>query len=429
MYLLDKIKAWGKKTLKPVSGLSRGWGKVYEPFTGAWERNMEICKEDQATFYAIFSCISLISKDIGKMPINLKKLQRKVMVDAKTPDNLKVVMDKPNHYQTWQQFQEYWTNSLLLRGNTYVFKVRDVFGHVVKLIVLNPDRVRVLLSTDGKVFYQIMSDEFAGFKESVTIPASEIIHDRINCLYHPLVGISPITACYSTTSVAIGILRNQAKLFANGARPGGILVAPGPIDPEKAKELQDLWNSSYAGQNIGKTAVLGDGLQYTPLSVSAVDSQIVEQLKLSAEVACSVFHVHPSKINLSGGFTGKASDINEIYYSDCIQSYVESRENLLDDGLQLKLYGVEAFLDTDALIRMDKESKINYLKSAIGAGIMSPNEARAEIGLLPVKGGDSPMIQQQNYSLDALSKRDAKDDPFNSTSGASNNGDSNTPTT
>ena len=41
-----------------------------------------------------------------------------------------------------------------------------------------------------------------------------------------------------------------------------------------------------------------------------------------------------------------------------------------------------------------------------------PNEARAEIGLQPVAGGDTPYLQQQNYSLAALAKRDAKDDPF-----------------
>jgi hypothetical protein len=31
---------------------------------------------------------------------------------------------------------------------------------------------------------------------------------------------------------------------------------------------------------------------------------------------------------------------------------------------------------------------------------------------MPVKGGESPMIQQQNYSLAAVAKRDAQDDPF-----------------
>jgi hypothetical protein len=32
--------------------------------------------------------------------------------------------------------------------------------------------------------------------------------------------------------------------------------------------------------------------------------------------------------------------------------------------------------------------------------------------LKPVKGGKSPYLQQQNYSLEALAKRDAQDDPF-----------------
>ena len=52
----------------------------------------------------------------------------------------------------------------------------------------------------------------------------------------------------------------------------------------------------------------------------------------------------------------------------------------------------------------------------MSAGIFSPNEARAKLGYLPVKGGESPMIQQQNYSLEALAKRDTKDDPFSTNS-------------
>ncbi len=51
-------------------------------------------------------------------------------------------------------------------------------------------------------------------------------------------------------------------------------------------------------------------------------------------------------------------------------------------------------------------------KDAVGAGIKSPNEARRRFDLPPVRGGDSPYLQQQNYSLAALAKRDAQADPF-----------------
>ena len=68
---------------------------------------------------------------------------------------------------------------------------------------------------------------------------------------------------------------------------------------------------------------------------------------------------------------------------------------------------------------MDSATQMDYLTKGTGGGIISPNEARAEIGLPPVIGGDSPLMQQQNYSLSALAKRDAKDDPFSKSLSAS----------
>jgi phage portal protein BeeE len=43
---------------------------------------------------------------------------------------------------------------------------------------------------------------------------------------------------------------------------------------------------------------------------------------------------------------------------------------------------------------------------------MAPNEGRAKLDLKPAEGGNSPYLQQQNYSLAALAKRDAQADPF-----------------
>ena len=61
---------------------------------------------------------------------------------------------------------------------------------------------------------------------------------------------------------------------------------------------------------------------------------------------------------------------------------------------------------------MDSTAQMQNLKLGIDGAILCTNEARQELGLKPVEGGDSPMVQQQNYSLAALAKRDSKDDPF-----------------
>jgi phage portal protein BeeE len=61
---------------------------------------------------------------------------------------------------------------------------------------------------------------------------------------------------------------------------------------------------------------------------------------------------------------------------------------------------------------MDSVTQMQVLKEGVSAGVLSPDEARAKIDRKPVPGGSSPYLQQQNYSLEALAKRDAQDDPF-----------------
>ena len=403
----------GKKSYQTARNAGT-WNSLFvqELFSGAWQENKEITREDMTAFYAVFACISLISKDIGKMPVLLKKKKEGVLVDALTPKELVRVFRKPNHYQNWQQFNEQWTQSLLLRGNTYIFKVRDAFGELYRLVILNPDLVTTLVDDNGEIFYQLSNDRLTQ-TDNVIIPASEIIHDRINALYHPLIGLTPIMACALASEQGISILRNSKNFFTNGSRPGGVIEVPGALDAEKAKDIKSKWDINYGGVNVGKTGILSDGAKYVSIGMKATDSQLIEQLNMSARIVCTAFNVPPFKIGVTDvqGAT-KVSDLNEIYYSDCLQSYIEARENLLDEGLNLKDYKVEAFLDLDVLIRMDSTSKIAYFKDGISAGIFSPNEARQKLGYLPVNGGESPMIQQQNFSLEALAKRDAKDDPF-----------------
>lgn len=400
---------------KSLSSVNSGGGFtslfVHEPYSGAWQKNDELRREDIVAHPAVFSCISLISQDIGKMSLLLKKKQRNIYVEAAIPDDLKV-LKKPNHYQNWQQFLEFWQISKKLRGNSYALKIRDAFGYVYRIVILNPDQTKPLVSDSGQVFYQLGMDNL-NQTESVIVPASEIIHDRENCFYHPLVGIPAITAYGLLAGVGLNILQNSKASFGNMSRPSGILTAPGAINEEKAKAIGSAWNANYSGANIGKTAVLGDDLKYQPISISASDAQTIEQLKLSNEIICSVLHVPAFKVGFGSIPAGqKVGDLNEIYYSDCLQSLIESFENLLDESLGLKDRGLEIFLDIDALIRMDKTSQMDFQERGVKGAIFTPNEARRAFNLDSIVGGDTVYMQQQNFSLEALSKRDAKEDPF-----------------
>ena len=133
------------------------------------------------------------------------------------------------------------------------------------------------------MFYEGGCDQLANTTEQVRVPASEIIHDRINALYHPLCGLSPIYAAGLAAMQGLRIRSHSERFFANGASPGGMLTAPGKMSKEEADRLKAQFTQNYSGSNVGRLMVGGNGLTYEKLTLSAGDAQMIEQLKWSSE--------------------------------------------------------------------------------------------------------------------------------------------------
>jgi HK97 family phage portal protein len=265
----------------------------------------------------------------------------------------------------------------------------------------------VLVSPDGTVFYQLMQDNIVGLQDTnIMVPASEIIHDRMNPIFHPLVGISPLFAAGMSANLGLKVLSDSTLFFSNGANPGGVLTAPGAISDDVAKRLQEKWTANYTGKNAGKVAVMGDGLRYEPMRMKATDAQTIEQTKALNEAICSAFHMPAYLVGVGALPSGKKpGEIKQDYYDECLHVLIEEFEACMDDGLALPPnYGTE--LDLDVLLRMDEATQVTTLAAAVGGAIMAPNEARRRMNLPPIQGGDTVYLQQQNYSLKALDQRD-----------------------
>jgi HK97 family phage portal protein len=404
--------------LQPPYSHDRGnwWFPIIrEPFTGAWQKNQPLRGENLLSYFAVYSCISLIAQDVGKLNIELMGKADDDLWQPADSAAFSPVLRKPNHYQTRNKFIEQWIISKLIHGNAYVLKERDNRGVVVRLYVLDPCRVKVLVGPDGEVFYALSADNLSGLVLEVTVPASEIIHDVMVPLYHPLCGVSPLMAAAIPVMQGLNIQTTSSQFFRSGSRPGGILTSPHIIDNITAARLKDEWEQNFSGDNAGKVAVLGDGLKFEPMGVPAEEAQLIEQLKWTAENVCSVFHVPPYMIGIAAPPAyNNVEALQQVYYSQCLQALIESIEALLDEAFALNVppisYRVEFCLDD--LLRMDTKTLIDATAESVKAGILSPNEARRKFNLPPTTGGDSPYLQQQNYSLEALAKRDAQSQPF-----------------
>ena len=404
----------------PGTGLGGWWPRVSEPYSGAWQRNDSWENPTVLAHYAVYACVTLIANDIGKLRQRLMELDANGIWKETTSPAFSPVLKKPNGYQNHIQFKQWWQTSKLTNGNAYGLKQRDQRGVVTAIYLLDPCRVLPLVTQDGSVYYQLSNDNLNRVGDGVTVPSSEIIHDRMNCLFHPLVGVSPLYAAAQAACQSLKMQNDSSTFFENGSMPSGILSAPGAISDETAARLKAHWDSAYSGVNRGKVAVVGDNMQFSQMKMSATDSQLIEQFKLTAEMICTAFHVPPFKVGIGAmpAGTSKIADLNQIYYSDCLQSLIEEYEACMDEGLALPSdYGVE--LDLDGLLRMDMGTLVETLGAAVGAGIMAPNEARYKLSMSPVEGGESCYLQQQNFSLASLSRRDNSEDPFGTSQPAS----------
>lgn len=410
-----------RKAARPVYAVDeRGWNVVYDSGlpVNFWQRDIQANPDIAQAHYAVHACRTVIAGDIGKLGVNLTRFDEAKQIPVKVTSNaVTPVLTKPNGYQTWQQFIESWLISKTgPAGNTYVLKVRDNRNVVVALHVLDPCRSTPMVSDAGDVFYRLNQDRLAQISdEDIVVPASEIIHDRYPALFHPLVGVSPLFASGLAATHGMDIQTQAVQFFKNRAVSGGILVTPQQLDDQKAKMYQARWQQQHSGGNLGRVAVLGNGLDFKPTTQTALDSQLVEQLNMSAKAVCSAYHVPPWRVHIGERPTYENAETDtQNYYGVCLQPHVQAIENLLTIGLDLVQKGYEVQLDENDLNRMDPMRQMEFVAKGIEKAVFSPNEGRRKFGYAPVEGGDDPMIQQQNYSLPALAKRDAKDDPFES---------------
>lgn len=389
------------------------WPLVRESFSGAWQRGVVTPVEDALTHPTFWSCVTLAAGDVAKCRVTLVEedddgIESEIENAAYSP-----VLRRPNHYQNRIQFYSYWVLSKLTRGNAYALKERDNRGVVTALYLLDPTRVRPMVATSGDVYYALGQDLLAGVDAAQTVvPAREIIHDTMFTPYHPLVGMSPIYAAGHAVIQAQQILHNSSSFFKHGSQVGGILTAPGQISPDTAKRLEEYWANNYAGEkNAGKVAVLGDGLKYEkPQVMSAVDAQLIDQLKWDDEKVCSVFHIPPYMVGVGPPPTyNNIEALNQQYYSQCLQLLIESLELSLSEGLDTAPYEIE--FDLDGLLRMDSATKMKTVTDGIKGGVFTPNEGRAKFNKSPLPGGDTVYLQEQDHSLEWLAKRDAQPIP------------------
>lgn len=197
-------------------------------------------------------------------------------------------------------------------------------------------------------------------------------------------GLGAVKYAREAIGLRMAVDESQAKLFANGARPGGILTAKAPLDEAQRDELKKAWADMYAGSgSAGKTALLEGDLSFTSLAMKNTDAETMALRGQQIEEICRGFGVFPQMVGYSGDKTPTYASAEQFFLAHVVHTLqpwhvtweeAMATQLLTDDEWSEGLY----FRYTvAALLRGTAKDRAEVFKAHIDMGSLNPNQVRA----------------------------------------------------
>lgn len=353
----------------------------------------------------VYRCVAVISESVAMLPIYLYEQRGEAMYRLLSADNelVDVLNMAPDARMSRYTFMASLVRSLLLRGNAYAYPVRNHHNEVIELKYIHPDRVSIVACQDDDgtpyLLYRVMG-------MSRMLDSSELLHFIYNS-DNGLVGESVLQHARRSLNIA-GNAENQAKNYYTGnGMPSGVLTIQGRMTDEQRKQNYEVWESRMESKPGG--VIILEGTQnFTPINISAADRQLLEVRAFSVADLCRFFGCSPVKaFDLSHSSYSTVEAMQLEFLTDTLQPMLVNIEMELHRklffGADAKKYAIK--FNTAELLRADKSSQAQYYSQLVQLGLLTPNEARIELNLPPMKDGNALYMQGAMQPLSNLNNQ------------------------
>lgn len=362
---------------------------------------VSVTQDSALTLSATWACINILAGTISSLPVRFYDVND----DGTFSENRKhplssMFRGKVNRYQNRVEFWQTMVAQDALHGNAYALIQKNGRGEIIGLMPLMSAQMEVTLKAEGgDILYR-----YNNGRETRVFEESQIWHLR--SMGNGIIGYSPLS--FGRNSIGIGLAAEgrMSKIFANGAKPAGILQTNEVLKPDQRKAIKENFNEMAEGTE-DTLFVLEHGFDYKQISMSPKDIELLSSRSFQLKDVCRYFGVPSVLINDMDSTTTWGSGIQEIiegFYKFTIRPYLERYEASINCVLlkPAERDKITAEFDFNALLRADMEKRFRTYKEGITGGFMSPNEARKEEGYEPKAGGDDLFMQQQMISIDQL---------------------------
>lgn len=253
---------------------------------------------------------------------------------------------------------------------------------------------------------------------------SDRIDDGTNYLHffmntdNGYIGKGILKYAYNVLSIASVIQNATDSYYSTTGQQFGIVSPNGPL-PEvgnQQKQLDKLkakWEEVQSKSNKG-TVFFPSDLKFTPMTNTAKDSSLIEAREYNAvEVGRFVANLSPVLLgDLRHNVYGQLSESQKEFIIHSLAPYVTMIEDQCNKKLIMPSKWGRQFVDLDenSILANDTEKQANELGTLVKNGIITINEARKQLGLPPINGGDDAIIPFTDISANKVNQNGNQDE-------------------
>jgi HK97 family phage portal protein len=304
-----------------------------------------------------------------------------------------MLMESPNDGDCATQFLYLITCKYLATGNAYILNQDNT-----ALRVLDSSRMRVTRKSEAP--YTKIFDY-----DGKLYTSNEIIHIYNPQYYDETIGHSPIEINREPIELLNDLLLYTKTYFENSAGERNYITLDkdqitGLKDEEVKKEFQRYLEENITNPSSrGRTALLQPGMKIDNIKqTSSVEAELNATITRAKLDVMNLFGMPSYK--LTGEYGNSLSTQQVVYYQACILLITE----ILKEKLQAIIPAKDRpFMywefDYSNLLMADIETKHKILREDIRGSLITPNEARKQIGMDVYSGGTDINIGDMIWTL------------------------------
>jgi HK97 family phage portal protein len=357
--------------------------------------------EDKCTSLSSFyAALELISNSIAQLPLVVKRDNE---VDKNHPLNLLFKDMLISKYM----FMKMMINDVILYGNAFAYIERAADGTPINLVYCEHGSVSIIYNQKNQeIFYQI---PFIGGKKQ-KVEAINVIH-----LYkdsnNGVEGRSLITYANQIIKLSQATDKAASKYYSSGCALQGALTIKGARKGAK-EQARQAFAETHGDKGSG-LVILDDDMTYTPISSNANESQMLEARTFNVQEIARFFNINPILLGDKDGASYNSIELANIeFVTHTLMPYIVMIEEEFNRKL-VKPSETNIRIDLDEkflMMRGDMKTTSEYLTTLTSGGIITINEARGQLGLSPVEGGDEIIMPYTKIEDNKINKTDEDGD-------------------